>query len=232
MRRRLLVTFGVALAIGIFLPVVVYQGMKPLTIVGFTAALFVMFSSLIDPIQRLRQRQPLSGSVLGMAIAHFGIGLFALGITGVESYRVERDVSLAPGQAITIHGHEFRFLGTRPVTGPNYDAIEADVEVVRDGKVIAHLKPQKRTYWVQQNPMTEADIRVGPGRDLFVALGEDLGAGKWSMRIQDKPLIRYVWFGALIMAIGGIVAVSDRRYRARRRATEDVGAAGAATGSA
>jgi cytochrome c-type biogenesis protein CcmF len=131
---------------------------------------------------------------------------------------------------VTLAGYQFQFMGTKPVRGPNYDAIEGEVRLVEGDDHFTTLRPQKRTYWVQKSPMTEAGIRIGPNRDLFVALGDDLGLGKWSMRIQYKPLIRYVWLGALLMAIGGGIAALDRRYRVRRTAAE-VAADAAAQGA-
>jgi cytochrome c-type biogenesis protein CcmF len=130
-----------------------------------------------------------------------------------------------------IAGYEFKFLGVKNVQGPNYSAIEGEVALLENGKQFAVLKPQKRTYNVQKQPMTEAGIRVGPNRDLFVALGEDLGLGRWSMRIQYKPLIRYVWLGALLMALGGALAALDRRYRVRRTASDVAADAAAARGA-
>ena len=101
-----------------------------------------------------------------------------------------------------------------------YDADEARILITKGGKTVAELPTQKRTYRVNRNPMTHAGISVGPTRDLFVALGENVGGGKWSMRLQYKPLIRYIWLGALVMAIGGLVAIFDRRYRVKRTADE------------
>jgi cytochrome c-type biogenesis protein CcmF len=229
-KRKLYVVAGVSLALAILAPVFLYDGLHALTVVGFFAAFMVMISSLIDPISRLRRKQSLSGAVVGMAIAHFGVGMFTMGITGLESYRIEKDVGMGPGDSVEIAGYEFKFVGTKPVRGPNYDSIEGTVHILDDGKHFATLTPEKRTYWVQQSPMSEAGIRIGPDRDLFVALGEDLGLGKWSMRIQFKPLIRYVWLGALLMAIGGGIAALDRRYRVRRTAS-DVASDAAAQGA-
>jgi cytochrome c-type biogenesis protein CcmF len=117
------------------------------------------------------------------------------------------------------------------VAGPNYDAVESEIVVTRDGRLVTTLHPQKRTYRVQTMPMTESGIHVKWNRDLFVAMGDDLGAGAWSMRLQYKPMVRYIWLGALIMALGGIVAVTDRRYR-RRRATADDAVAAPGTAAA
>src|SRR5690606_1389512 len=112
-----------------------------------------------------------------------------------------------------VAGYEFELLGLRNVQGPNYRALEGQVEVRKGGEFVAVLRPQKRTYLVQQNPMTEAGIDSALGRDLFVALGDPLGGGAWSVRLQYKPMIVFIWLGALVMAFGGMVAASDRRYR-------------------
>ena len=105
----------------------------------------------------------------------------------------------------------------RNVQGPNFSAIEAEIEIRKNGNYVATVRPQKRQYLVQQSPMTEAGIHAGLDKDLFVALGDQLGNNGWSVRIQYKPLIRFIWLGALFMALGGLVAVSDRRYRVNVR---------------
>ena len=112
----------------------------------------------------------------------------------------------------------------RNVQGPNFSAIEAEIEIRSGGEYVATVRPQKRQYLVQQSPMTEAGIRAGLDKDLFVALGDQLGNGGWSVRVQYKPLIRFIWLGCLIMALGGIVAVSDRRYRVNVREKVTAGA--------
>jgi cytochrome c-type biogenesis protein CcmF len=106
-------------------------------------------------------------------------------------------------------------MALRDVQGPNYAGIEADVAVSRGGEPVTVLRPQKRAYNSGGNPMTEAGIEVGPARDLFAALGDDLGQGRWSVRLQYKPLIRYIWLGAILIALGGALAALDRRYRIR-----------------
>ena len=114
-------------------------------------------------------------------------------------------------------GHQIELRELRQVEGPNYSAIEGSIEVREDGQFVAEIRPQKRQYLVQKNWMTEADIVVGWNRDLFVALGDQIGNDTWSVRIQYKPMIRFIWFGALIMALGGLVAASDRRYRRQKQ---------------
>jgi cytochrome c-type biogenesis protein CcmF len=184
-------------------------------LVGLIFGLWIISSALIEPIQRLRLRQHLPRAVLGMAVAHLGVGLFAIGASGVESYKIEKDVALKPGGSFAVAGYDFRFVNATDVRGPNYDAVEALVEVTRGGRPVAILKPQKRHFWVQGTDNSQAAISVNWSRDLFVAMGNSLGEGAWSMRIQYKPLVRYIWLGALVMAVGGFLAATDRRYRSK-----------------
>jgi cytochrome c-type biogenesis protein CcmF len=170
-------------------------------------------------VRRLRQKQTLGAALLGMSIAHLGVGVFAIGASGVESYKIEKDVALKPGGSFAIAGYDFKFLAAADVRGPNYDAVQAVVEVRHGGRLITTLFPQKRHFWVQQTDNSQAAISVSWARDLFVAMGNPLGANAWSMRIQYKPLVRYIWLGAIIMAIGGLVAATDRRYRVKVPAT-------------
>jgi len=228
-KRPLVILFAVSLAIGLIVPPVAYGAFHLSTVVGLTAGVWVILSSLYEPYKRLSKRQSLSRGVVGMTLAHIGVGVFAIGVTVTQTYRIEKDFALKPGESIEMQGYNFQFNSTRPVKGPNFDAIEAEVTITRDGKHVATLHPQKRVYRVQRSPMTEAGIEVGWSRDLFVAMGDDLGQGAWSMRIQYKPMVRYIWLGALIMALGGIVAVTDRRYRTKRAtAADEVRATGTA----
>ena len=167
--------------------------------------------------------------LVGMTVAHIGVGLFAIGVTITQSYRIEKDFALQPGESVEMQGYTFHFDSTQQVAGPNYDAVQAHFRITRGDELIADLTPQKRVYRVRTMPMTEAGIEVDWNRDLFVAMGEDLGAGKWSMRLQYKPMVRFIWFGALVMMIGGFIAITDRRYRTRRQeADERLGAGGVA----
>jgi cytochrome c-type biogenesis protein CcmF len=184
-------------------------------LIGFTFGFWIIFSALLDPLRRWRQGQKLTGAFLGMAIAHAGVGMFAIGASGVESYKIEKDVALKPGGSFAIARYDFRFVKAADVRGPNYDAVEATVEVSRHGNPVTILRPQKRHFWVQQTDNSQAAISVNWSRDLFVAMGNPLGEGAWSMRIQYKPLVRYIWLGALVMAVGGFMAATDRRYRAK-----------------
>jgi cytochrome c-type biogenesis protein CcmF len=166
-----------------------------------------------------------------MCLAHFGVGVFMLGATVASAYNFERDYSARPGDTIEAGGYEFAFNSVRESQGPNFVADEAEIEVRKNGELIATLKPQIRTYQVQREPMTEAAIESNILRDVFVALGEPLGAGAWSIRIRIKPLIGFLWLGSGLMALGGIVAITDRRYRLAARQAQPA-AAQPATGAA
>jgi cytochrome c-type biogenesis protein CcmF len=206
----------VAVAAGVAIPALAYGRSGLLVTVGVVAAIWIVASSLVYPL-RSRRRAPgtpgLTRGVLGMSVAHMGVGIFVLGVTIASAFSVEADMRMAPGEKVEVAGYEFELLGLRNVQGPNYRALEGQVEVRKDGDFVAVLRPQKRTYLVQQSPMTEAGIDSSPGRDLFVALGDPLGGGAWSVRLQYKPMIVFIWLGALVMALGGMIAASDRRYR-------------------
>ncbi len=224
--ERLRISGIVALVAGIAVPTYLYGRFGLLVSIGAIAGFWIMAASLIDPIRSWRRAPGTPGmtrSVLGMSLAHFGVGMFTLGVTIVSAFTVETDLSVRAGESVDVAGHRFELVGLKTVQGPNYQAIEGEIEVRKDGDFVAELRPQKRTYLVQQNPMTEAGIDADWNRDLFVALGDPLGNNAWSVRIQYKPLIRFIWAGALIMALGGAVAASDRRYRLRAEARESAG---------
>ena len=219
-KRPVLGTLVLSVALGLALCLGAYGSKSLLMPIGASLGLWIMLSALVDPVDRLRRGLSLSAGVLGMAVAHLGLGMATLGITVVQSATAELDRAVPQGGSVSLGGYDFRFEGTRPVEGPNYSAIEGTVVVGQGGKDIVVLHPQKRTYWVQQNPMTEAAISARPARDLFVAMGEDVGNGAWSLRMQVRPLIQLVWWGALVMMLGGILSGLDRRYRVPKEARE------------
>ncbi len=213
----------IAIALGILVPLVFYGSARVLLVVGAISAFWIMAASLLQPLRSWRRgagSAAIPRSVLGMSIAHFGVGMFVLGVTIVSSFSVEADRSLRPGEQVEVAGYQFRLRGLQNVNGPNYRAIEGEVDVRRNGEFVTQLRPQKRTYLVQQSPMTEAGIDAGWNRDIFVALGDPLGDNAWSVRLQYKPMIRFIWLGCFVMALGGIVAASDRRYRLTAREKE------------
>jgi len=206
----------IAVTLGVLVPLVFYGTARVLLIIGTASAFWIIAVSLIQPLRAWRRSAGTAGmtrGVLGMSIAHFGVGLFVLGVTIVSSFTVEADRSLSPGEQVEVAGYRFQLRGLQNVTGPNYQAVEGEIDVRKGGDFVTQLRPQKRTYLVQQSPMTEAGIDAGWNRDIFVALGDPLGNNAWSVRLQYKPMIRFIWLGAFVMALGGIVAASDRRYR-------------------
>jgi cytochrome c-type biogenesis protein CcmF len=159
---------------------------------------------------------------IGMMVAHLGVAAFIFGVTMVRSYEVERDVQLTPEQSVQVGDYSFKFLGVREFDGANYRAVQGGVEVSRGGQVIAQMLPEKRIYRVQTNPMTEAAIRSRLTGDLYVSLGEPVGGkGAWILRVYIKPFITWIWGGCFVMALGGAIAASDRRYRQANKAARD-----------
>jgi cytochrome c-type biogenesis protein CcmF len=223
-RLRILAGFGGATVLGLLL---VYGGYGPgkwLTPFGVVLGIWIILSSLFDPIDRLRRGLSLPRAVLGMTLAHMGMGLGVLAVATVETYSVERDVAIAPGESLVLGRYTYRFDDLKAVEGPNYDAVRARITVLKDGQPVAELHPEQRRYWVQNNTLTEAGIASLWNMDLFVALNGDVGGGRWGMRAQLRPLIAYIWFAAGLMALGGILAATDRRYRTRQLADEGAAA--------
>jgi cytochrome c-type biogenesis protein CcmF len=162
-----------------------------------------------------------------------GVAVFIIGITMVSNYGLEHDIRMSPGDKTVLAGYEFKFEGVSQYPGPNYNADRGRFLLSKGGEQIAILEPEKRSYFVQTRPMTEAAIDWGVFRDIYVSLGEPLGGGDWSLRLYYKPFVRWIWFGAVFMALGGILAITDRRYRtARARAASKVKAVGSAQAAA
>ncbi len=212
-QRPVLATLVLAVALALAVWLGAYGTGSLMLPVGLGLGVWIILSSLVDPIDRLRRGLSLSAGVLGMSVAHIGLGLLTLGIAVVQTASIERDSALVVGQRAQLGAYSFRFDGVEPAEGANFNATQAKVTVQRDGADVAVLQPQKRNYWVQRNAMTEAAIKTQWNQDLFVAMGEDVGKGAWSLRMQVRPLIQFVWFGAIIMMLGGIIAGLDRRYR-------------------
>jgi cytochrome c-type biogenesis protein CcmF len=209
-----------AIVVGIVLPLLFYGRVSLMLVVGCTAAVWIVVTSLIQPYRSWRRKDStaaITRSALGMSIAHLGMGLFVLGVTIVSAFGVESDRAMRVGETLEVAGLEFELRELREVAGPNYTAIEGVVEVRDGAEFVATVRPQKRQYLVQKNWMTEAGIHPTWNKDLFIALGDQLGDGAWSVRIQYKPMIRFIWIGAFVMALGGLVSVSDRRYRKSRK---------------
>ena len=205
-----------AIVVGVILPLMFYGRVSLMLFVGCSTAVWIVVSSLIQPIRSWRRKDGSAGitrSALGMSVAHLGMGLFIIGVTITSAFGVESDRAMSVGETLEVAGLEFELRDIREVQGPNYIAIEGLVEIRDGGEFVAEVRPQKRQYQVQKNWMTEAGIHPTWNKDLFIALGDQIGQGAWSVRIQYKPMIRFIWIGAFIMALGGLISVTDRRYR-------------------
>jgi cytochrome c-type biogenesis protein CcmF len=224
-RLRILGGFAVAAVAGLALVYAGYGPGKWLTPLGMVLGLWVIVSSLFDPVDRLRRGLSLPRAVIGMSVAHIGLGICVIAVSAVESYTLERDVAMAPGESVTLGKYAYRFDSLQGAEGPNYRGAQATITVLEEGVKVATLLPERREYWVQRQALTEASIKSRWNADLFVAMSEPLGENRWSFRIQVRPLIDYIWYAAGLMALGGLLAASDRRYRARAAAEQPGGAA-------
>jgi cytochrome c-type biogenesis protein CcmF len=186
-----------------------------LTGMGMALATWVVVGLLNQIAIRFKKPGRIPPSFWGMHLAHLGIAVITVGITMVKSYEVERDVRMGLNDIVTIENYSFELVGVSDVNGPNYKAIRGDVKVTKDGKQLEMLYPEKRKYFSSAMPMTEAGIDSGFFRDLYVSLGEPIEGERlqWSVRVFYKPFISWLWYGAILMVLGGLLAVSDRRYR-------------------
>jgi cytochrome c-type biogenesis protein CcmF len=152
--------------------------------------------------------------MLGMICAHFGVAIFMAGVLITEASSTESDLRFAPNETKNVGGLDFTFKGVARAPGPNYLADQGTIEVSRNGTPVATLYPQKRQYSGGGQIQTKSDLDPGVFRDLYVALGEPLQDGAWAVRIYVKPFVRWIWLGGLFMMFGGLVAATDRRFRA------------------
>jgi cytochrome c-type biogenesis protein CcmF len=197
---------------------------------GLLLAAWIAFTTLVALVHRLKSAggttlaaklRASSPSYYGMLLAHFGVAVFVVGVTMVTGYGSETDVRMQPGETAHLAGYTFRFDGAVERSGPNYVAARGTLDVSKDGRRVAVMHPEKRIYNVQQMPMTEASIDRGLTRDLYVAMGEAVSPTAWIVRIWVKPFVDWIWLGCVIMALGGLLAASDRRYRIAPRAVRE-----------
>jgi cytochrome c-type biogenesis protein CcmF len=215
-------TFIISIVLALLLPFLVI-GKAGLTVFpGVAMAIWITLTTLqhwfakaMRKPSRNKDRKiiPLSSGFYGKIIAHIGVAVFIIGVVVSNTFSIEKDVRMAPNEPVLLGEYRFIFEGTTQEIGPNYTAEAGTVIIEKNGKKIKELYPEKRFYQVQQMPMTEAAIDWGFTRDIYVALGEPLDNGAWSARIYYKPFIRWVWLGGLLMALGGLLSVLDRRYR-------------------
>ncbi|MBN9426357.1 MAG: heme lyase CcmF/NrfE family subunit [Burkholderiales bacterium] len=234
---RLRWAFAVAVAAALLLPLT--QGeFRPMTSLGLLFALWIALAVLVAVLELLRapdgrlapaRARLHPSSVWGMHLAHLGVAVFVTGVTLVNSYQTDRELRVDVGQTIAIGDYQIRFVGLEPVRGPNYDAMRGRFEVRRAGQAdsvapLAVLSPEKRIYRATGQPMTEAAIDRSLLRDVYLSMGESIGAQTWIVRAHIKPFVNWIWLGCVLMALGGFFAAADRRYR-RRAAERAVSAA-------
>lgn len=218
---RLRWAFLASIATALILPFVLGQW-KALVSLGLMLAIWIVVTSGLNIWQRVtttsgqlsffqKLKSP-TRSYYGMHLAHFGVAVFIVGVTLVTGYQSEQDVRMDIGDTVNAGGYTFRFNGVTNANGPNYQAARAEIEVSKNGNVVKKLYPEKRSYVSTGNVMTETAIDSGLFRDLYISLGEPVSGGAWSVRVYFKPFVDWIWGGALLMAMGGGLALSDRRY--------------------
>ena len=239
--RTLRWAFLAAALVGVAAPFVAGEW-KPLVALSLLLAAWIVCSTLLNVGERVRAtragqallptlgRQP--RSFYGMHLAHLGIAVFIVGVAMVGGYQTEKDVRMDIGDTVSVGGYVFRFNGVRQQQGPNYRALVGDVDLIRDSRTLRKMFPEKRFYVASSMPMTEAAIDTGLTRDVYVSLGEPIDKSRpeaaWAVRVYHKPFVDWIWGGCVLMAIGGLVAMSDRRYRIKARVSSGQPSAAAA----
>ena len=219
-RKPVIVSVVIMLIAGFVLPYVLQDKLTVSSVLGVMMATIITLLSLYELQQRATHRSSffsglskLSRSHWGMFLAHLGVAMTVWGIAFSQNYSVERDVRMNVGDSVQIAGYDYTFRGITNADGPNYAGGKAQVDISKNGKLETTLFAEKRFYTVSKMTMTEAAIDWGISRDLYVALGESLNDGSWALRLYYKPFIRWIWFGGVFMALGGLLCMFDRRYR-------------------
>jgi cytochrome c-type biogenesis protein CcmF len=218
---RLRWAFVVSLATAIALPFLI-GGWQWRAGLGLLLATWIVASSVVNIWSRVRigsgelslvdrLKAPTRG-FYGMHLAHLGVAAFVAGVTVVTGYQTEKDVRMNIGEVVNAGGYEFRLQNVTQLSGPNYEAVRAEMQVTRNGEHVTTLHPEKRAFTTVQSVTSEAAIDRSIFRDLYVSLGDQAEGGGWTVRVYHKPLVNWIWGGALLMAIGGAFAVTDRRY--------------------
>ncbi|NNI30934.1 heme lyase CcmF/NrfE family subunit [Pasteurella multocida] len=219
-RKPVILSLIVMLVAGFALPYLLQDQLTVSAVLGTMMAVFIVLLSVYELQQRATHRSAfwsgltkLSRSHWGMVLAHLGVAMSVWGIAFSQNYSIERDVRMNVGDSVQIADYQFTFQGITEANGPNYLGGKAQVDIRRNGQVEAILFAEKRFYTVSKMTMTEAAIDWGFTRDIYVALGENLGQDAWALRLYYKPFIRWIWFGGVFMALGGLLCMFDRRYR-------------------
>jgi len=222
--NRLKIPLLISVTIGVILVLSFTESRTLMVVASIATAIWIVVTSILGIIERLSNKPTTGNSLarlprnfIGMTLAHTGVAVFVIGVVGSSVYSVEKDVRLSPGERYKISDYSFELVNVTDVNGPNYVAQVGRFHVYKKEKLVATLSPEKRFYPIQKEPMTEAAISPTLSRDLYIALGEPLGEDAWSVRLYYKPLQRWIWLGPLLMAFGGIIAATDKRYRRTRK---------------
>jgi cytochrome c-type biogenesis protein CcmF len=225
---RLKWAFAVAVVAAAILPFLAGRW-SPMIFLGLALAFWIAASGVVNVRERIVPMRAANGGSTakalraqprgywGMLLAHLGVAVFITGVTMVRGYETEKDVKMKPGDVVEVGGYGFRLEGFERRNGPNYEATIGNITVLKDGREMRVMRPEKRFYPVQQMPMTEADMDSGLTRDLYVSLGEPVGDGAWIVRVYHKPFVDWIWGGGFLMALGGLLAITDKRYRIARK---------------
>ena len=227
LKGKVMLALVLSLAAALLLPKLFAEAFKPWAALGIGLGVWIIVTSVQETWARATHKhgfatgvRKLGNSHWAMILGHVGLAVSIIGIACTQNYSIEKDLRMQAGDRVQFADYEFVFTGIKEKNGPNYDGFKGVLEVHRDGKQVALLKPEKRMYTVSRMPMTEAAIDAGVTRDLYAALGEQLDNGAWAVRIYYKPFVRWIWFGGVFMALGGVLAMLDKRYRFGRRDEE------------
>jgi cytochrome c-type biogenesis protein CcmF len=212
-RLRIIALLAIFLSLG--LPASISNASVSITNLGIMLGLWIILSTFIDAYLKIKKTgsMALPLAIWGMLFAHFGVAVSTLGIAISTGYGIEADLRMSSGSSHQVGSYVFKMMGTKDIKGPNYQAVDAHFDVYKNKQKIATLHPEKRIYDVDKMAMTDSDIGVGIFRDLYIALGEPLPGDAWSVRIYIKPFIRWIWAGGFLILFGGLLAMSDKRYR-------------------
>ena len=225
LRNQLLIAFALAVSAALLVNAS-YSEQSYMAMLGMVMSFWILISTVLEVRQRVVSQtsdesvvsslKKLTRSHWGMILGHVGFAVSLIGITLVSNYDLERDVRMEPNQSVQIADYNVLFTGVKEIQGPNYISDKGVFDVFKNGELVSHLEPEKRFYTVQRMTMTEAGIHTTLTRDLFIALGEPLDNGAWAVRLYYKPFVVWIWLGALIMSVGGVLSISDKRYRIKK----------------
>ena len=209
--KRLWLAGLVAVLAGIGIPLMMGE-FTWLAGLGFLLAFWVIASGCLQIIRQAKAGKP-TRSFIGMQLAHLGIAVFVIGVTMVGAYQEEKDVRMSAGETVSVGGYQIQLQDVNIVPGPNYQAMRGTFLLSKNGIAQTIMYPEKRSYFSSTMPMTEAAIDAGLTRDIYVSLGEELPDRSWAVRVYYKPFVDWIWGGCLLMALGGVLSISDKRYR-------------------